>query len=58
MLIVMYVVFFFIGELYIDGEFGDLKFIIRELWYCNVDFKVFNIIILVVLVIFMIVFLF
>lgn len=54
----MYVVFFFIGELYIDGEFGDLKFIIRELRYCNVDFKVFNIIILVVLVIFMIVFLF
>lgn len=54
----MYVVFFFIGELYIDGESGDLKFIIRELRYCNVDFKVFNIIILVVLVIFMIVFLF
>lgn len=54
MLIAMHIVPLFIGEPHIDGEPGDLKFIIRELRYCNVDFKVFNTITSVVLATFMI----
>ena len=40
MLIRMDVVPFLIGEPHIDGEPGDLKFIIKELRYCSVDVKV------------------
>jgi len=36
----MVVVPFLIGEPHIDGEPGDLKFIIKELRYCSVDLKV------------------
>jgi len=35
----MDVVPFLIGEPHIDGEPGDLKFIIKELRYCSVDLK-------------------
>ena len=35
----MHVVPFLIGEPHIDGEPGDLKFIIKELRYSSVDFK-------------------
>ena len=39
MLIGMHVVPFLIGEPHIDGEPGDLKFIIKELRYSSVDLK-------------------
>lgn len=40
MLIRMRVVPFLIGEPHIDGEPGDLKFIIKELRYGGVELKV------------------